>query len=179
MVFEETQNLRKFMWVLLPLPIVLIVLFTLWYNSSSNAEERTEIFEGLVILIAVETVVGLLFFFMKLKTTVDNTGIRVSYFPFIKEKHYTWEKIEKAWVRKYKPLAEYGGWGIRAKSLKGKNMAYNVWGNNGLQLQLKSGKKLLIGTQKTNELVSFLSQLKETYQISCIESEQLTYTQKV
>lgn len=52
---------------------------------------------------------------------------------------------------------EYGGWGVRFG--KG-GKAFNVSGNRGLKLYLKSGRSLLIGTQKDKELIAFLSELK-------------------
>jgi hypothetical protein len=59
-------------------------------------------------------------------------------------------------VREYRPLAEYGGWGVRGF---GKNRALNVSGNFGLQLVMKDGAKMLIGTQKPQELEDFLKSL--------------------
>ena len=42
---------------------------------------------------------------------------------------------------------------------KGKGVAYNVSGNKGLQIVLKSCKKILIGTQKPEEIEKFANQL--------------------
>ena len=44
--------------------------------------------------------------------------------------------IEKYYARTYRPIMEYGGWGIRY-GVKG--MAYNISGNRGLQLELVWG----------------------------------------
>ena len=63
------------------------------------------------------------------------------------------EDIAEAAVRRYSPIGEYGGWGWR----HGRNgTAYNVMGNDGLQLKLRNGKRLLIGTQRAEELQSTL-----------------------
>ena len=92
----------------------------------------------------------------KLVTEIDKEAIRYKFYPFIlKERKIYWEEIEKAYVRKYKPLLEYGGWGIRL-GIGGKGRALNIRGNYGLQLELTSGKSLLIGTQKPEELEVFL-----------------------
>ena len=60
-----------------------------------------------------------------------------------------WKDIEECYVRQYSPLREYGCWGIRF-GLNGK--AYNVKGNKGIQVKLKSGKKILFGTQNEIEV---------------------------
>ena len=87
------------------------------------------------------------FKFLKLKTKITTDGIMVS-FPPLKSKweKYTPGEIEKYEVRVYKAIREYGGYGIK-RGLK-KGQSYTISGNIGLQLYLKNGKKLLIGTQK-------------------------------
>ena len=52
---------------------------------------------------------------------------------------------------------DYGGWGIKY-GLKG--LAYNISGNFGIQLELKSGSKILIGTQKPDEVKKLLDEIK-------------------
>jgi hypothetical protein len=64
-----------------------------------------------------------------------------------------WEQVKRAYIRQYNPIKEYGGWGLKWSST---NAAYNIMGNVGLQLVLQNGKKILIGTQKPEELRSFL-----------------------
>jgi TATA-box binding protein (TBP) (component of TFIID and TFIIIB) len=62
-------------------------------------------------------------------------------------------------VREYAPLSEYGGWGLRYSVNHGK--AYNVSGNQGVQLFFTNGKKLLIGTQKPEEITAILKQINQ------------------
>lgn len=86
----------------------------------------------------------------KMITKIYTEGISVKIKPFhLKQKIYNFDEIESIYTREYKPIAEFGGWGIRI-GLKGK--AYNMNGNMGLQLELKNGKKVLIGSQKPLEL---------------------------
>ena len=91
-------------------------------------------------------------FKLKLITRIRQEGIYYRFYPFhLKEKHIPTEEILSYEVRQYKPITEYGGWGIRNGGKKyGK--AFNVSGNMGLQLYLKNGKKLLIGTGKPAEI---------------------------
>ncbi len=58
-------------------------------------------------------------------------------------------------------MKEYGGWGIRY-GMKG--MAYNVSGNRGVQLEFETGKRLLIGSQRPEELVSQIQVAINNYQ---------------
>lgn len=105
---------------------------------------------GLLCAVAVLLIFTVFFFRLKLTTHIDPVGVYVKFSLFQRRFHrYCWEEIERPYVRAYKPLAEYGGWGIRY-GFNGK--AYNVSGNQGLQLELKDGKKVLIGTSKPAEV---------------------------
>ncbi|RCS28324.1 hypothetical protein DUT90_01480 [Polaribacter sp. WD7] len=81
------------------------------------------------------------------------------FFPFhFSLKTILWQDITKAYVRTYDPIGEFGGWGLKGGALwnSGKGKAINVKGDIGIQLLLKNGKKLLIGTQKENQAQQIL-----------------------
>lgn len=149
-LFVEKQQFRQtWIWIIL----IGIFLLTLWgfiqqvvlgVPWGDNPGSDT------IMIISTLLSIGLIWLFgiMCLKTEVTNEEIRVQYYPFF-TKTYNWQEIEKAYVRQYKPIGEFGGWGIRF-SPRGK--AYNVSGNMGLQLVLKNGKRVLIGTQLPDEL---------------------------
>jgi len=91
-----------------------------------------------------------LFFFCKLVTEVRDDGIYIRFFPF----HWTFRRIaftevKQYEVRTYRPIREFGGWGIRY-GCKGK--AYNVSGDRGVQIEFFNGNRLLIGSQRAEEL---------------------------
>jgi hypothetical protein len=98
------------------------------------------IFSGLIILLHRAV----------LRTAISKEEIRYTFPPFFtRQRIIRANEIEHISVRKYNPVLEYGGWGIRYGSRKGK--AYNVKGNMGIQLLLKNGKRILIGTQKKDQ----------------------------
>lgn len=171
MVYEETQGYKKLMWLLIPMPITLLMIFTFWIAEEDPAE-KTEILYALLLVVGVELLVLLLFLNMKLVTRIDKEGVTFHYRPFLKPRNYSWKEIKTAVVRKYNPIGEYGGWGLRA-GWKKKNKAFNVWGNKGLQLELSDGTRILIGTQQQQDMVLFLRRLKEKYNIVSIEEAQL------
>jgi hypothetical protein len=85
---------------------------------------------------------------MKLLVEVREDGIYINFVPFSRQT-IRFEDIVGCEVRTYRPIREYGGWGVRY-GRAGK--AYNVSGNRGVQLKLSSGKGLLIGSQRPEEL---------------------------
>ena len=90
----------------------------------------------------------LLFICVRLSTTIDEHGITIRFFPFVWKKTWQWEQIGEVYVTEYS-IADYGGWGYRV-SKKGK--AYNTKGKHGLQLILKNGARIMVGTQNPNEI---------------------------
>ena len=97
-------------------------------------------------------VVNALIFGTSLETKIDKNHIQYRFFPYVRR----WKKVDRtdlkeAYVRKYSPISEFGGWGYRAL-LRDSNKALNIKGNMGLQLVFKNGKRLLLGTQKPDQL---------------------------
>ncbi len=77
---------------------------------------------------------------MKLETEIVDSKISFRYKPFhVKPRIFYWEDISDFYIRTFKPLKEYGGYGIQRKLRNGKS--FTISGTNGLQLILKMGRK--------------------------------------
>lgn len=66
------------------------------------------------------------------------------------------KNVVRAFPRTYRPISEYGGWGIRFGR---SGRAFNMSGNRGVQLVLKSGRRVLIGSQRPEELAAAIHRL--------------------
>ena len=155
--FTETQRFRQlWIWALLTGLLVLfiwafvqqIILGIPWGNNPASDT-------GLILFCLIPLGIVVLFLIARLETRIDRMGISYRFLPFHRKwRLIEWSTVGRAYIRKYNSIAEFGGWGIRF-GLKG-GKAYNVSGNHGLQLELKNGKKLLIGTRKPEELSKHL-----------------------
>ena len=98
---------------------------------------------------------------IKLRTTIDAAGIRYRFFPFqLKPILIEWHELNDAYIRVYNSFHEYGGWGIRIGSPKtGRAINTSESCNEGLQLQFRDGKLLLIGTRRPDEIRSVLDKI--------------------
>lgn len=94
-----------------------------------------------------------MFMFIRLKTVIDNEKIQISFFPFTR-KNVKWDDIESVKIVDY---GFVGGWGIRLGTKYG--TVYNIKGSKGLAIELKNGKKFLIGTQKEKELNNIIYEM--------------------
>jgi len=154
--FEEKQRFTQW-WLWL----ILLAACTIPYIPiMMGLDSKTDQWLGLLAMsILLFIIVGMLIL-IQLKTKLDEEGVHYQFIPFhFKQKTILWQDIKSAEVRKYEPLKEYGGWGIKGYS--NKNKAYNVKGNLGLQVVLKNGNKILFGTQKADELSGILKSNKK------------------
>jgi len=154
-IFHETQKFNQvWLWF-----AVLFIAGLLWYgvikqlvfNIPFGSKPKSD-----AVLLILWIILGIalpaFFYSLKLITKVRSDGLYIRFFPL----HFSFRRIpldelKRYEVRTYRPIWEYGGWGIRW-GLKGK--AYNVSGNRGVQLEFLNRKRLLIGSQKPEELVN-------------------------
>ncbi len=112
----------------------------------------------LILLLVFISLLLILFRSISLTTQITKEGIACKLFPFhLSYRVFKWNEVSNCYVRRYSPIMDYGGWGIKY-GLKG--LAYNISGNFGIQLELKTGRKILIGTQKPDEVKKLLDEIK-------------------
>lgn len=157
-VFLEVQQFRqRWLWIFLIFTALFIVILfghgmikQLLFGHAWGDRPMSNTVLATVGMVVIIFVVGLilLFYAMKLITEVRDNNLWVQFFPLSRQV-ISFDSVRRCEVRTYNPIKEYGGWGIRYGK-RGK--AYNVSGNRGVQLEFHSGKPLLIGSQKPEEL---------------------------
>ena len=130
--------------------VAAVPIISTYLVAVDSETESSEVIVTVLITIVVSSLILGLLFLAKLEVYLENNGIIYRYFPFqIKYKLLPYDDIAEFKARKYSPIIEYGGWGIRYAFKHG--WAYNVSGNMGVQIIKKDGKKLLFGSQKHTE----------------------------
>ena len=170
-VFKEQQRFTQLWVIVLIIISVLVPLLIMlsYYLKEDSSIAPSELYSTLGITVLV----SMLIFMFKLNTRIDENGVHYQFFPFhFKLKTIPWKAIDKAYIRKYNAISEYGGWGLKGGFFwkKSKGTAINVSGDIGIQLELKNGKKLLIGTNQEQQakqvLQNYISKLKtQTHEI--------------
>jgi len=156
-VFKESQRFTQWwIWlIIIGMDLLYVGAIGIHLLRQINAQKEPVLNAEIIIPVVIITAITALFFILRLDTIIDDAGIHVKFFPFhLSFRHYGWDKIANCFVRKYRPLIEYGGWGMRGV---GKNKALNVKGNMGIQIEFYDGRKLLIGTSKFEEASKFLT----------------------
>jgi hypothetical protein len=153
LAYHEVQQFRQ-IWIVL---IVAFLAAIAWYTFAVQiilgepfGTNPAPDIVVLIILAIFGIAFPLWFFVMKLEIQVTGTALRFRMYPL----HPSWKEVPFETVSNvmavvYRPLREYGGWGIRFGR---KGMAYNVSGDRGVQVTLKSGKSFLLGSLRAEDL---------------------------
>jgi hypothetical protein len=158
--YREVQQFRQnWIWLLLAL-----VSGLSWYGfvqqivfgSPFGSKPAPDIVMWF-ILIAFGIGLPTFFYYLKLIVEVRENGILIRFFP-LHSRFIRFDDLGNYEVRKYHPIREYGGWGIRWGS---KGWAYNVSGNEGVQLELANGKRIMIGSQNPDKLAEMIRKAME------------------
>ncbi len=141
--FEETQRFWGWLRAALLSGVLVFaaVIIVLQYGQTTPLQTVRSLWVVWGIMAVIDG--ALVFSGMVTQVLPEGIVVRCSPFGFLKRR-IDWNDIQRLYARTYAPLAEYGGWGIR---LGKSGTAYNIRGSQGIQVELKNGKKVLIGTQ--------------------------------
>lgn len=154
-LFSERQRFNQWWIWLLVVALSVMPVFELVRRITAHQLSISD--PAMLVETFIPFVLLLLIFNLRLDTKITKEGVSVRFIPFIwKYRHYSFETIDKLYLRQYKPIGEYGGWGLRGF---GNNRALNIAGNKGVQIVFADGRRLLIGTQKPEEIKAVLIML--------------------
>ncbi len=132
-IFREEQRFGLWLrWAIALSMAVTVVLdvFALRQESLHQPPRTSQIISLIIVGVLLPIAIALLFWLLKLETEVRTDGLYVRFFPFhIRFKKFTTEDLSEHYARTYKPIREYGGWGIRCG-----------WRGAGLQRKRQSGR---------------------------------------
>lgn len=149
-MYKEKQSFWTW-WLLILFAVILYLQLSPLYANNWSIDRSGYI--GLGILLAVI----ILFLVVRLHTVIDQDGVSIRFLPFVRRKSWLWGDIAEIYIKTYS-IADYGGWGYRV----GKNgTAYNTKGKYGLQLVLKNGARIMIGTQNPEEVKSVVDSIRK------------------
>jgi hypothetical protein len=143
-LFVETQRFLS-----RPLSLFLligVVALAAWAATSAGGLSPRE-----WVPLIVGVGLTLLFHVLELTVTVRTSEIDIRFRPLTRRR-IPLSGVRSCEARDYRPIREYGGWGVR-RGWRG-GWAYNVRGNRGVQLELEDGTSILIGSQLADELAA-------------------------
>jgi hypothetical protein len=165
---EEQRFTQPWIWIiiivslsvaLIPMIVGLYVQLVQGKPYGTNPTSDKTLLIIFFVFSAISAGIMVLFWKTRLISEVKKDGIYIRFIPFFfKPKIFSGDTIGKYYIREYKALREYGGWGIR-HGLGKHGKAYNVRGKKGMQLVFKNGKRLLIGTQRRDAFLRAMNKM--------------------
>ncbi|NLG66313.1 MAG: hypothetical protein GX536_01210 [Actinobacteria bacterium] len=151
-LFREVQRFRQW-YVVLTLAVVaalqwwgFVTQIVLGRPFGSNPGPDWLV---LVFWVVFGIVFPLGFAALRLETRVEPGLLRVRLVP-LSHLRIPIHTIRHAEVVTYHPFRDFGGWGLR---WSGKGRALNAYGSRGVQLILDDGSRILVGSQRPDELL--------------------------
>ena len=155
--FHEEQQFKRSWLIVLVLVAMLIPIGILVSGLTKEKLNPQELVLSLIAIVAVEIPIFTYFYLSKLETIVTVEGFGYRWWP-LQRKYRMMLKDDIVDIKTRKsPAMTYGyHW------VPGFGWVNNVRGRMGFQIKLKSGKKLFVGTQKTEESKTALEKLLNT-----------------
>lgn len=153
--FIEKQFFSPVLRVIIIAAVVLISAFSIVNRSDINSSPH---FIPMIICV----VISLFVFSMNLTFKIENNTFMYKLSPI----HRKWRSIDISTITEasaitYRPIIDYGGWGIRYGA-KGE-WAFNMRGNKGVRVKTNDGKSIMFGSQKSEELAGLINKLMNKY----------------
>jgi hypothetical protein len=140
-LFHEDQYFRRsWLWLFLAVPIFVAAVAT--------AASAQVTLWSLVVTLVISALVAALFIFARLETEVRTDAIVIKFHGLWPTRTIRLEDVESVEARRYS-IWDSGGWGVH---LTFGGMAYNVSGNEGAFIHLRKGSRVLVGSQRADEL---------------------------
>ena len=164
LIFSEEQKFSYWLRWLIALSMALAVSLSIFSLTNTFSDgSSSDIWPIITVGICLPITIGILFLLSKLETEVRSDGLYIRYFPIhINFKRFATSDLSKCYAREYDAGFEYGGWGIKYGLRLRIGKAYSVSGNKGVQLVFKNGKRLLIGSQRAEELEEAIRSIMES-----------------
>ena len=149
--FREVQRFRQPWYWAIQIPALATLGYIVFRQFVLGKPVGDHPASNTSLAIIAVTVAMFVVWFIKLElvTEVRDDALEIRFRGLLVRREIPLADITHFEARTYRPIREYGGWGVRRGA---GGMAYNVSGNRGVELRLADGKPLLIGSQRPEEL---------------------------
>jgi hypothetical protein len=150
--FREEQRFEWFWTAMFCVPAVIVGYGLYWQAGLSQPSISSAL---LWPAFAVAVVVAVWFLRLKMVTEVRDEGLYVCFVWLWPERTIPWDQIRSVETRTYRPIRDFGGWGVRWAA---RGIVYHARGNRGVRLVLASGERVLIGSQRPDDLARAIAE---------------------
>src|SRR5919204_6104974 len=145
MRYHEEQHFYGALTGLLILAMLFVVFVTVMAVFLSHPDEALLLAIAPVVVVLIAALISL----SHLDVDVTDTGVSIAFRGIWPTRRIAFEDIVGLEVKRYRPLLDYGGWGVRLGSA---GWAYTTGGSVGVKIRLRKGVPVLIGSAHPHEL---------------------------
>ena len=143
--YHEEQHFHGALVGLLLVAMVFVVVITVVAVVFSRPGDALLLAIAPVVVVLVASLISL----SHLDVDVTDRGVSIAFRYLWPTRRIGFAEIVGLEVRRYNPLLEYGGWGVR---LGPRGWGYMTSSSEGVQLRLRKGLPVLIGSAHPREL---------------------------
>ncbi len=140
---KQTFKFPRILTIAFVIQFLVFILFCYKTNEVNNAWMLTSIFFFLIGA----------FLFFKFHLKIDDSGIKYSFFPFVK-KTIKWNNITNCEINKISALYDFGGWGIRYSIKYG--WGYIFCSGDVLTVYKTNGKRITFSIKDKQEIEKWI-----------------------
>jgi hypothetical protein len=153
-LYHEEQRFRTGILMFLLVLGLLLPIGILFYMMNIGQTGRSEFTLSTIAILVIEIPIFVFFYYTKLETIVTEEGLSYRWWPLQNKYRLLFKDDMEKLSTRGGPILTYGiHW------MPGYGWVHNVRGREGLQIRMRSGRKLFIGSQKLNELKAVLETL--------------------
>jgi hypothetical protein len=151
--FVENQRFTQwYLWVILLVPVAISIGMMAFFLSRVSIWSRQ--LHVLLVALALPLATPILFLVMRMNVVLTGERLTVRFFPVRR-------RIDLADIASFRVITysvrDFGGWGM--KWARDGAMVLNVSGNRAIRIDRRSGKSLIIGTQRADDFAAALEEL--------------------
>lgn len=150
--FEEHQVQRRFLpWLL----VVVIWFIALWQISNNDLSDENLLFD-IMLLLVVPILMTVVLLFFKLTVKINEEYLYLRMMPFQWKYHKVkLDDILGATIMEYNTGRLFQAWGFGSLRT-GKYRSYTVKGYYGVEITIKDGRRIFVGTEYPNRILKLL-----------------------
>jgi hypothetical protein len=144
--FTEEQRFQWFFTAIFCIPALIVGygLYRQWGMSQPSISPSL-LWPAFIVAVVVAVWFGRL----KMITEVRDDGLYICFVWLWPERTIPWDQIRSVEPRTYRPIRDFGGWGVRWSA---RGIVYHARGKRGVRLVLASGERILVGSQRPEVL---------------------------
>jgi hypothetical protein len=150
--FREEQRFDWYLTAMFCMPALIV-----GYGLYRSVWLKQPLLSGALLwpAFAVAVVVAVWFLRLKLVTEVRDNGLYICFVWLWPERTIPWDQVRSVETRTYRPIRDFGGWGVRWAA---RGIVYHARGNRGARMVLASGERVLVGSQRPEELARTIAE---------------------